>query len=240
MRKIISFFCVLGLLFVMSVGMYAMPSASAETTEKNGLTQKPVGKIYLYGEYHGEKSILDQELEIWGKHYEEGMRDLFVELPCYMAGYLNIWMEKGSRLSLSWGSPDREEDLNFYRAIRELYPETVFHGTDLGHKEYVGRNYLEHLKAIGQQDSDLYRQTEKALEDGKYFYSHNDDMDFRENIMVENFIEEYDKLGGKDIMGIYGNAHITTKAPDQGSKVPSMLSQLLDYYGDAIIAKNLS
>ena len=50
------------------------------------------GDIYLYGEEHSNRECLTKELELWGELYSEGVRDLFVELPCYTAEYLNLWM----------------------------------------------------------------------------------------------------------------------------------------------------
>ena len=47
-----------------------------------GTAPKPDKPINLYGEEHGIKSILDEELDIWQRYYREyGMRHLFIEWP---------------------------------------------------------------------------------------------------------------------------------------------------------------
>ena len=52
--------------------------------------------ISLYGETHGYKKCYDTELEEWRRFYDEGCRNLFMELPCYSAGFLNVWMHEDS------------------------------------------------------------------------------------------------------------------------------------------------
>ena len=47
---------------------------------------------------------------------------------------------------------------------------------------------------------------QEAIEQGKFFYEHSDDV-YRENKMAENFIREFDRLTGENVMGIYGGAH---------------------------------
>ena len=39
-------------------------------------------QIRLYGESHGKKAYYDKELALWKECYDDGCRDLFVELPC--------------------------------------------------------------------------------------------------------------------------------------------------------------
>ena len=52
------------------------------------------GEIYLYGEEHSVTAILEKEFELWSSYYQnDGMRDLFVELPYYTAAYMNLWMK---------------------------------------------------------------------------------------------------------------------------------------------------
>lgn len=44
------------------------------------------GQIFLLGEYHNLEAYYQKEFEIWSAYYNDyGMRDLFIELPCYMA-----------------------------------------------------------------------------------------------------------------------------------------------------------
>ncbi|WP_323089745.1 hypothetical protein [Allobaculum sp. JKK-2023] len=42
--------------------------------------KKNPGTIYLYGEQHSSKHILDEEFSLWSDHYHnQGMRHLFIE-----------------------------------------------------------------------------------------------------------------------------------------------------------------
>ena len=47
---------------------------------------------------------------------------------------------------------------DFYHQIKKECPETVFHGTDVGHQyDTTGPRYLEYLAQQGLADSDSYR-----------------------------------------------------------------------------------
>ena len=141
---------------------------------KNG----PKGEIYLYGEEHSKQSILDKELSIWGEYYEKGMRDLFVEFPYTDAQFLNLWMQADDDELLDLQFKDwegtaggTEVEKNFLKQIKEQYPETVFHGTDVGHTwERTGPRYLAYLEANGQKDSEEYRRAQENMEQGKRYY----------------------------------------------------------------------
>lgn len=187
---------------------------------KNG----PKGEIYLYGEEHSKQSILDKELSIWGEYYEKGMRDLFVEFPYTDAQFLNLWMQADDDELLDlqfkdWGGTEggTEVEKNFLKQIKEQYPETVFHGTDVGHTwERTGPRYLAYLEANGQKDSEEYRRAQENMEQGKRYYEieatdEASSVRYREDRMVENFRRSYQELEAvrrTDIMGIYGSAHI--------------------------------
>lgn len=137
---------------------------------KNG----PKGEIYLYGETHSKQSILDKELSIWGEYYEKGMRDLFVEFPYTDAQFLNLWMQADDDELLDlqfkdWGGTEGGTEVmkNFLKQIKEQYPETVFHGTDVGHTwESTGPRYLAYLEANGQKDTEEYKRTQENMEQG--------------------------------------------------------------------------
>ena len=52
------------------------------------------GEIFLYGEKHSVEDILEKEFELWSSYYQnDGVRDLFVELPYYTAAYMNLWIK---------------------------------------------------------------------------------------------------------------------------------------------------
>ena len=54
-------------------------------------------RICLYGEAHGYKKCYDTELEEWRRFYNEGCRNLFVELPYYMVPMSGISMIQRAR-----------------------------------------------------------------------------------------------------------------------------------------------
>lgn len=180
--------------------------------------QEP-GEIYLYGEQHGRKDMMDQEFEAWSKFYhEEGMRDLFLEYPCYTAEYLNLWMNAENDEILNQIYKDTKGTaannhylLEFLQKIKQECPETVFHGTDVGHQyNTTGVRFLKHLEETGQKDSGLYRQAQECMAQGVRFYADGEGKDwaYRETMMVENFCAEYERAGKPKLMGIYGGAHV--------------------------------
>lgn len=225
--------------------------ASVENTSEQGVSDQETqltGHIYLYGESHSEEAILEKELELWSEYYQEqGMRHLFVELPYYTAEFLNLWMQSDSddileELYTDWNGTaiHTEEAKLFYQNIKEQCPETIFHGTDVGHQsDSTGKRFLEYLKSNQLEDSEQYTLTTENIEQGRYYYDHSDDV-YRENKMVENFIREFDQLGGENIMGIYGSAHTGLDQLDYTNSVPCMASQLSEKYGDIIYSEDLS
>lgn len=59
--------------------------------------------------------------------------------------------------------------------------------------------------------------------------------------MAENFVREFEKLNGADVMGIYGAAHTGLEAMDMPTNtVPCMASQLKKRYGTSIDSEDLS
>jgi len=232
--------------FVMATIMIMVLSACS--SDISAPPSQSSGHIYLYGEAHGVDKILDKEFELWYEYYHaQGMRDLFVELPYYTAEFLNIWMQSDSSDILNklysdlagtaFYNPYVKE---FYEKIKSQCPETIFHGTDVGHQyDTTGKRFLEYLQSNNLEDSEHYLLTKEVIEQGKYFYEHSDHV-YRENMMVENFIREFDKLSGESIMGIYGAAHTGLEAMNFTNSVPSMANQLKERYGDIIRSEDLS
>lgn len=206
------------------------------------------GQIFLYGEAHAEEKILERELQIWQEYYQDGMRDLFIEYPHYTAQFLNMWMKAEDdkildELYEDWnGSLGHFEVVRaFYKAIKENCPETVFHGTDVGHTyDTTGKRYLEYLEDNGLKDSGEYTLAEEIIEQGKHYHE-NRNVLLREYKMVENFVREYEKLDGSSVMGIYGADHV------RFDMAGNMACQLRDKYGEekiksedlSIIAKQI-
>ena len=128
--------------------------SSNNMSGENSDKQK-TGTIYLYGEKHNDEEIMTLELELWQQYYnEQGMRHLFVEYSYYTAQLLNQWMQAEDdeileKIFRAWDgtSAGGEANRNFLKAIKETCPETVFHGTDIGHQyNSIGAKYLMILK----------------------------------------------------------------------------------------------
>lgn len=211
------------------------------------------GQIYLYGEVHADAKCLEQELELWGELYTNGTRDLFVEMPYYTAAYLNEWMHTESDDILDQlyqdlsGTQNHSQDvLDFYHQIKMDYPETVFHGTDVGHQyDSIGARYLAEMRAAGQASSEEYTLALENIEQGKTFYTliqqnKSEAYAYRENCMVQNFIREYENLSGANVMGIYGMMHTDPASTDYSGSVDSMAKQLTARYGDKLHTEDLS
>ena len=208
------------------------------------------GNIFLYGEEHSSEAILEKEFELWSTYYhDDGMRDLFVELPYYSAEFLNLWMQSDNddildQLYQDWeGTAIHSQDvIDFYKQIKRECPETIFHGTDVGHQYHTtGKRYLTYLQENGQGDgSEQYQLAQEAIEQGQYYYRHSDGV-YRENTMVDNFIREFDRLNGVNVMGIYGTAHTWIEGMDYATNtVPCMANQLNRRYGEALHTKDLT
>lgn len=207
------------------------------------------GQIYLYGEAHGVEKILDKEFELWyNYYYQQGIKHLFIEYPYYTAEFLNIWMQSTNdeildEIYADWQGTQAQvpEVKEFYKKIKNECPETIFHGTDVGHQyATTGKRFLEYLKLKGMEDSKQYKLAEEAIEQGKRYYQQSDHV-YRENKMTENFIREFNKISGENIMGIYGSAHTGLEDMEYYTKsVPSMANQLKKYYANILYSEDLS
>ena len=220
----------------------------------NNVRSGMTAQIYLYGESHSQQYILDQELELWADYYAKGMRDLFVEFPYSDAQFLNLWMQADDDELLDlqfkdWGGTEggTEVEKNFLKQIKERYPETVFHGTDVGHTwESTGPRYLAYLEANGQKDSEEYRRAQENMEQGKRYYEieatdEASSVRYREDRMVENFRRSYQELEAvrrTDIMGIYGSTHVVES--EYRNSDFRMAKQLSENYGEHLHTKDLT
>lgn len=237
-------------LFVLLIILSMLPACSNLPMQGEDVTPPQTsGWIYLYGEAHGIKKILDKEFELWHSYYhEQNMRHLFIEYSYYTAEFLNLWMQSETddildEIYMDWkNTASYNQDVkDFFRRIKAECPETIFHGTDVGHQYHsTGKRFLKYLEDNSLQESEQYSLTKEAIEQGKHYYARSDDA-YRENKMVENFKREYDKLKGESIMGIYGSAHTGLNATAFGTKnVPCMANQLKEYYGEMIYSEDLS
>lgn len=196
-------------------------------------------KIMLYGEAHGAKEYYDVELSLWQDCYDEGCRDLFMELPYYSAEFLNIWMkEKTNDLLDVWfeeigGTLSGNEFFyDFFCEIKETCSETVFYGTDVGHQfDTTGARYLNFLEENGLKDSENYELAEDCIKQGKEYYEsderHDGGSEIREAYMVSNFKAAYNRQGGGKIMGIYGSYHTNLDSDVMASRLKSDLGDII-------------
>lgn len=219
-------------------------STEVETSDK----ELNHGRIYIYGEMHANENINKKELEIWSDYYHnEGMRHLFIEAPYYTAEYLNIWMQADNDDILLEVYDDfagtqahTPLTLDFYRTIKETCPETIFHGTDVGHQyATTGQRYIRYLLLNSLQDTEYNKLAIENINQGKFYYDNNDH-EYRENMMTENFIREFNRLGGEDIMGIYGTSHTDLTGQAHYDDMPSMANQLNVYYPEIVESTDLS
>ncbi|KAB3530927.1 hypothetical protein F8154_13485 [Alkaliphilus pronyensis] len=237
--------------FVMWIIMILVLSACSNSGTQSDISTLPTqssGQIYLYGEIHGNENILDKKFELWyEKYHNQGMRHLFIESAYFTAEFLNIWMKADNNEILDaiyrdWSGTlaQNPKVREFYKKIKKHCPETIFHGTDIGHQYHTtGQRFLEYLRNNNLETSHQYLLAQEAIDQGKHFYRNHDRV-YRENKMVENFIREFDKLSGESIMGSYGAAHTGLEAMNYTNSVPSMANQLKEYYGDIIHSKDLS
>lgn len=205
---------------------------------------KPEERIFLYGQQKDTETLLEQEFKLWEKYYtQDGMRHLFLELPYYTAEFLNAWMQAPNNdilnaLYKDWdGTAAHSEPVRlFYHKIKERCPETVFHGTDIGH-EYAttGKRYLTYLEQNGMKDTKSYDLTLDAIEQGKRYYESGDES-YRATMMYKNFRSMFDKLKGNvNVMGIYDSVHLSGKVVDlEGAAKPCMAEQLKERYGTSV------
>ena len=246
MKNIKIFALAVALIMVLAL---AACSESLTPDDITALPSRSSGQIYLYGEQHGVEKILDKEYKLWYEYYHnENMRHLFVELPYYTAEFLNLWMQSESddileelysdEVGTAAHNPYISE---FYQKIKSNCPETIFHGTDVGHQyDTTGERFLKHLENNSLEGSGQYLLAREAIAQGKYYHEHSQNV-YRENKMAENFIREFDNLGGENVMGIYGGAHTGLDAMDYStSSVPCMANQLKERYGDAVYSEDLT
>ena len=148
--------------------VYAHGKADADTVRNNNYT----GTIYLYGEQHGVKKITDKELALWRVYYSKGLRHLFLELPSSTAEYLNMWLREKDNTILEEVFNDWEgtafynqHTYHFFMQIKELCPQTVFHGTDVGHQYgTTGERFLRYLESKQQQNVPAYLRAQEIIQ----------------------------------------------------------------------------
>ena len=207
-------------------------------------TEKQTSQIFLYGEGHGVERIMNKQLEIWHEYYhQQKMRHLFIEFPYFTAEYFNIWMQSDSddileELFNEWAGTlaHNPNVLAFFKAIKSKFPETIFHGVDVGHGFYsTGERFLQYLQDNNMQDTERHLLTLEAIKQGEIWQKNRDD-EFRENAMAENFIREFDKLGNQNVMGIFGSVHASfgNMGAEGYPDVKTLAERLKERYGRSV------
>jgi len=211
-------------------------------------TTESTSNIYLYGEAHAVEKILKKEIEIWGDFYNnQRLRHLFLEAPYYTAELFNIWMNSEDDEILDiifegWKGTAGYKPFvkDFYKEIKNRYPETIFHGTDVGHQyKTTGKYFLDYLSQRNMENSEQYYIAKEVIEQGKYYYKRKNNV-YRELMLAANFVREFNKLNNESIMGIYGSAHIGINSTDKSDSVPSMANQLHKILTNPFFTEDLS
>jgi hypothetical protein len=173
---------------------------------------------------------------------------MFIEFGYFSAEILNMWILSDNDdllyVFLSYISDDAVSAMfgEFYKTIKKEFPETIFHGIDVGHAySSEGKFFLQYLKDNDKQDSEQYLLTLKAIKQGEHYHK-TDDLAFRVTKMTENFIREFDKLNNQNVMGIFGAAHTAYGFMEALglSDVPTMAQRLKERYGDSLHTEDLS
>jgi len=230
-------------------------------------------KIILIGEEHSISWILGKQIEKWRYYYtNEELRDIFIEVPFFTGRFFNLWMKSDNDDILDLIFEDMKGTLGgtpvfyeFYKRIKHEFPETIFHGIDVGHQyNLTGERFLNYLIENGLQNTEQYKLTQEAIEQGKYFYETLSleyrenvmannfirkydykgkhfyktlSIEYRENIMANNFIREFDNIGNTKIMGVFGSYHTNFNRNIYGN-IPTMARLLKNHYGDIIYFEN--
>jgi len=201
------------------------------------------GRIFLYGEMHGCPIHMERQLDIWGDYYHNyDMRHLFIEAAYFTAQFLNMWMQADDDTILyevfnDWrGSAAHSQyNLDFYKTIKIDFPETIFHGTDVGHQSTTtGARFLNYLRLNGMEDTDTYHRTNENIAQYWSFRRAGWSHAIRSYYKPLNFIREFDMLVDQDVMAIHGGAHVLFGDFGDYTDVPTMATVLHERYGDAL------
>lgn len=212
-------------------------------------------QIYLYGEEYGMEEDTNKEFILWKDFYDkDGMRNLFLEVPNYVAGYLNLWMKEDDdqileilRNQYKFAQGNKLKHYGkLLRLIKTQCPETVFYGTDMSiSTERLGKEYLDYVEK--NKDTRQIDRVKEVMAQGQTMASYINEYrarqtdknlasvaDYRENMLVENFIYEFENLEDKRIMGIYGAYHVANPHGLELGKAPIMGEKIKDHYGHIV------
>lgn len=199
------------------------------------------GNIYLVGETHAVERILEEKLRIWNDFYHnEGMRHYFVEYGYCTVSFLNMWMQADDNGILdmvyeNWKGTSAHNQVvyDYFVNVKKTCPDTVFHCTDVEHQyKLTGAEYIKYLEENGMKDSEEYRLASEANEQGRTFYQKKgtEATEYREAKMAENFMREFDALGGISVFGVFGSNH-TNYPVIRGESTPTLATAIYRTYG---------
>jgi len=208
------------------------------------------GQIHLFGERHGTAAHLNKQFELWHDFYtNHDMRHLFLEMPFFTAEFLNMWMRADDDYFFDAVFADLRGTLaynahtkGFLRRIKTYLPETVFHGTDVGHQYWsTGARFISFLRDNGYEGSEKYYSALENIRQGEMYYDYNMNVSIRADMMVNNFLRIFDDLGDESIMSaLYGAQHVAFgRYSRSGGRGPTMASQLRERYGENLHATML-
>ena len=173
-----------------------------------------------------------------------------MEMPYFTAEFLNLWMKENNDdifmaifSDLEGTAMNTPANMEFFRRIKKELPNTIFHGTDIGHQYLTtGARFLQFLQQNRMQSTEKYRLAKEAIEQGRRFYNDpGDNHSLRADMMLENFIREFDNLDGASVMSaFYGSAHVSLgNYPAYLGGGATMASRLRERYGPMVNATNL-
>lgn len=203
------------------------------------------GQIFLLGEKFADKNCLNREFEFWNKYYyKHGLRHLFIESGYATAQLLNLWMKSNDDKILKQLGKDWEsfgikvaDMLEFYRKIKKLCPQTIFHGTDM-ENPVIGKRYMKYLENNGLKGAKEYGRAKESVKQYKKYRAIDEGYwVLREEMMFKNLKRALYLFEGNGVMGIYGSFHVEDEYADDFS---NMASRLAEFYGVMVHREDLT
>ena len=191
-------------------------------SKDNTLSRTPTkdhGQVFLYGEAHNDKGIKEEESRTRDYYYNElGYRDMLIEFHPIFANHFNYYVKYGDDNYIhnlfnkitDFAPMKTYSNLNFYKLIKKKYPETFFHGVDIASLYYDSNPIIKTYSDLG-----LITDLDYVYDCNKYsqFYYKNymteEGEIFREAKLAENILRIKSYLGNKNLVGFFGDAHIS-------------------------------
>ena len=210
------------------------------------------GIAHFYGEVHGDPQLIAFQLARWGYYYENhGMRHLLMEFPFFSAAFLNVWMQADDDSILDAFFADIRGTAvdvpymrDFFVAIKANYPETIFHGTDVGHQQGQAVRFLAHLRSEGLEGTEIYEQTLLNMAQGRAHQAEQGTHSSRVVAKFDNIVEVLNSLPDENVMGaFFGMAHMLLGYyPEHLDPVGhlTVAQRLVDQFGEQIQIRDIT